>query len=83
MTAPRPVGLKEKRSYDKMFYSPPDMNKAFTAGFKNRRWAERRNTFWLTADAKLLREIYGLTAEQQRKAIKESASNPEFDAAFL
>ena len=66
----------EKRSYGKRFYSPGDMNKAFTAGFKARRWAERRNTFWVTADAKLLRSIYGLTTDQQYDAIKEAGHDP-------
>ena len=36
---------KEKRSFDSV-YSPPDMNKAFTAGFQNRRMGRTSNTFW-------------------------------------
>lgn len=59
-----------------MFYSPGDMNKAFTSGFKARDWAERRNTFWVTADARLLRGIYGLTTEQQHDAIKDAGHEP-------
>ncbi len=55
----------EQRSYGEKFYSPGEMNKAFAAGFKSCGWAERRNTFWVTADARLLRGIYGLTTEQQ------------------
>ena len=66
----------EQRTFGQTFYSPGDMNKAFTAGFKARRWAERRNTFWVTADARLLRGIYGLTTEQQYDAIQEAGHDP-------
>ena len=67
---------RERRSLGETFYSPGDMNKAFTAGFNALRWAERRNTFWVTADAKLLRDIYGLTTDQQRDAIKQAGHEP-------
>lgn len=67
---------KEQRSLGETFYSPGDMNKAFTVGFNALHWAERRNTFWVTADAKLLRGIYGLTTDQQRDAIKQAGHEP-------
>ena len=67
---------QEQRTLGETFYSPSDMNKAFTSGFKSRKWAEQRNSFWVTADAKLLRSIYGLTTEQQRDAIMDSGYDP-------
>ena len=66
----------EKRSYGKKLYSPTAMNKAFSEGFKKRQWHERRNNFWVTADAKLLRGIYGLSAEDQRAAIEQAGYEP-------
>jgi len=66
----------EQRSYGKTFYSPGDMNTEFTAGFKARRWTERRNTFWVTHDVSLLRSIYGLDADQQRDAIESTGLEP-------
>ncbi len=66
----------EKRTYGQTFYSPSDMNASFAAGFKKRQWAERRNSFWVTEDAKLLRSIYGLTAQQQHDAIKAAGHTP-------
>lgn len=66
----------EKRSFGETFYSPGDMNREFTEGFKARRWTERRNSFWVAADASLLRSIYGLTPDQQHDAIKSAGFDP-------
>ncbi len=66
----------EQQSYGETFYSPKDMNKEFATGFKDRHWAERRNNFWVTTDAKLLRSIHGLNSEQQHDAIKDAGLEP-------
>ena len=72
---------KTKRSQEKtklgaMLYSPTDMNKAFKLGFESRGWSERRSTFWVTDDEKVLRGIQGLSEDDQRKAIEESGRMP-------
>lgn len=67
---------KEQRTRDSLFYSPKDMNKAFSAGFEQTGWRERRNQFWVTDDAKVLRGIYNLSEQEQRKAIKASGHTP-------
>lgn len=63
---------REKRMAGKMLYAPTDMNAAFKRGLEQQGWQERRNTFWVTDDEKLLRGIFGLSAEEQRAAIEAS-----------
>ena len=67
---------KEKTMPRKVLYSPPDMNKAFKKGFEARGWKERRNTFWVADDAKLLRSIYTHAPEEQKKAIEQAGLKP-------
>ena len=67
---------KEKRSLGALLYSPPDMNTAFKREFEARGWRERRNTFWVTADAKLLRGIHNKTAGEQKQTIIDAGHEP-------
>ena len=67
---------KEKRTQGKLLYSPVDMNSAMAEGFKARGWAERRQNFWVTADAKILRGIVGLSPERQREEIEKAGHAP-------
>lgn len=67
---------REKTRSGKMLYSPIDMNKAFKAGLEGRGWQERRNTFWVTDDERLMRRIYSLPADQQKQAIEEAGHTP-------
>ncbi len=67
---------KEKRTQGKLLYSPVDMNRSMAAGFKARGWAERRQQFWVTADASILRGIVGLSAERQREEIEKAGHTP-------
>ena len=52
------------------------MNQAFRNGFRRHRWEERRNVFWVTADEKLLRDIYGLPEPEQKQAIEDAGHTP-------
>ena len=54
----------------------PDMNRLFKDGLEMLEWSERRNTFWVTDDEKLLRGIYDLPESQQKKAIEEAGLTP-------
>jgi len=54
---------KEKTKLGRILYSPADMNAAFKSSLEAVGWSERRNTFWVTDDEKLLRGIYGLSSE--------------------
>jgi len=67
---------KEKTMPGKILFSPADMNSAFKDGLKARGWSERRTTFWLTADEKLMRGIYGLSESEQKRAIEEAGFEP-------
>ncbi len=67
---------KEKTMPGKVLFSPADMNRAFKDGLKTRDWSERRSTFWLTADEKLMRGIYGLSESEQKRAIEKAGYEP-------
>ncbi len=67
---------REKTMPGKLLFSPADMNRAFKDGLKARGWSERRSTFWLTADEKLMRGIYGLSESEQKRAIEEAGHEP-------
>ena len=67
---------KERTMPGKLLYSPGDMNKAFKINFKGLRWMERRNTFWVTADERLMRGIYNQPEEEQKKAIEAAGHVP-------
>ena len=60
----------------RLLYSPEDMNKAFKRGLTPRGWEERRSTFWVTADEKLLRGIQSLPEKEQKRAIEQSGHTP-------
>ncbi len=67
---------RESATEGQLFYSPVDMNKAYADGFASRGWVQRINTFWVTADAKLLRGVHGLPAAEQRAQISEAGQEP-------
>ena len=57
---------REKTMQGKMLFSPIDMNRAFSIGLSRLGWSERRNTFWVTADEKILRGVYALARIHRR-----------------
>ncbi len=63
---------KEKTTRGRLLFSPVDMNNKFTECFRNKGWTERRNTFWVTDDEKLMRGLYNQPAEVQKKAIRNA-----------
>ena len=75
-TACRTKVSREKTMPGRLLYSPGDMNRAFKKGLKARGWGERRNTFWVTADEKLLRGIYDLPEDEQKRAIQAAGHSP-------
>lgn len=60
----------------KILYSPVDMNRAFKEGFRALGWNERRSNFWVTAEEKLLRGIYGLPERERKRLIEEAGQTP-------
>ncbi len=67
---------REKTMPGKVLFSPADMNREFKDGLKAHGWSERRNTFWLAADEKLMRGIYGLPESEQKRAIEQAGHEP-------
>ena len=67
---------QEKSRRGRMLYSPISMNKAIATGFEACGWQERRQPFFVTSDAKILKQIYGLDSDAQRDAIVEAGLEP-------
>ena len=59
-----------------LLYSPIDMNKAMTAGFKERGWEQRRQGFWVTADHRIVRGTASLSPDRQKEAIEAAGQEP-------
>ena len=67
---------RERGRMGRRLYSPVDMNRAFKEGLQSRRWAERRNAFWVTADEKLMRAVHNRPEDEQKKAIESAGREP-------
>ncbi len=67
---------KEKNRKGKLLFSPEDMNKQFKEGFEERGWRQRRATFWVTHNEKLLRNIYEMSGDEQKYEIEEAGYEP-------
>ena len=67
---------REKTMRGRMLFSPTDMNSAFKEGLSRLGWSERRSTFWVTDDEKILRGTYALPESEQKKAIEEAGLTP-------
>ena len=67
---------REKTMPGKTLFSPSDMNRAFKGGLQARGLAERRSTFWVTDDERILRGIYGRPESEQKRVIEEAGQTP-------
>ena len=67
---------REKRTKGRLFYSPPAMNKAIRAGFSRHEWSERRISYWVTSDARLIRKTMFMDAAQQKAEIEGAGLKP-------
>ena len=67
---------REKTMRGKLLFSPPDMNRAFSEGLSRLGWSERRSTFWVTDDEKILRGTYVLPESEQKRIIEEAGLTP-------
>lgn len=61
---------KEKRTRDKMLYSPVDINRAFRETFSECGWKESRVDYWVSGDEKLIRKTLSMDLESQKKEIE-------------
>ena len=69
---------KEKRTKDRVFYSPIAMNKALSTAFDIDKWSERRTSYWVTSDAQLIRKTMHMPAAQQKTEIEDAGLKPIF-----
>lgn len=69
---------KEKRTVDKLLYSPIDMNKAMSDRFAHHGWAESRTSYWVTSDAQLIRKTMSMKAPEQKAEIEAAGLRPIF-----
>lgn len=67
---------QEKTRQGRMLYSPKSLNRAMAAGFKARGWQDRRQSFFVTSDARVLRRTHGLPPEAQQQAIEAAGLTP-------
>ena len=54
----------------RMQYSPIAMNSAMDVAFRGLGWNERRTSYWVTSDSKLIRKTMKMPAAQQRAEIE-------------
>ena len=67
---------KERRMKGRALYSPIDMNDAIAQGFAARQWSERRTSYWVAGEAKLIRRIMHLSAQEQKAEIEAAGQDP-------
>jgi hypothetical protein len=67
---------KEIRTKDKLLYSPIAMNAAMSDAFASHGWGERRTSYWVTSDAKLIRKTMQMDAAQQKAEIEAAGLKP-------
>lgn len=69
---------KEKRTAGSLFYSPIEMNKRMRANFGARDWTEKRTSYWVTEDAKLIERTIRLPPKDQKAEILRAGRTPIF-----
>lgn len=69
---------KEKRTQGKVFFSPIDMNAAFQKALRIFGWEEKRISYWVTKEEKLIRRTLSMPAEDQKKEIEAAGATPIF-----
>lgn len=67
---------KEKTMPGRMLYSPKDMNDEFKLSFESLGWKQRRQTFYVTDDERLMRSIYSQQDDVQKREIEAAGREP-------
>lgn len=63
---------QEARTLGSALYSPRTMNQAFKDAFTACGWGESRTDYFVTKNARLIRQTMGLDREEQRQLIEEA-----------
>jgi hypothetical protein len=69
---------KEKTMRGKMLYSPELINAAFVDQLEAYGWSEKRVTYYVTDDHKLIQETIRLPASEQKKRYEQKGKTPIF-----
>ncbi len=69
---------KEKRKVGRMLYAPKIMNARMDELFAKSGWAQRRVSYFVTDDAKLIRETMEMEKEDQKAVIEAAGKRPYF-----
>lgn len=67
---------REVRTMGTVLYSPVEMNSRIKAGFASHGWTERRTSYWVTRDARVIRSTMHLAPAEQRAAIQAAGLEP-------
>ena len=67
---------KEVRTKDKLLFAPIAMNQAVKASFEEHGWGERRTSYWVTSEARLIRKIMHMAPAQQKSEIEAAGLKP-------
>ena len=68
---------KEKgKRKGKILYAPKEMNKVLKDGFDIYGWEERRASYWVTGDAKLIRKTMNMPRNEQKAEIEAAGETP-------
>ena len=65
---------KEKRMKGRALYAPKVMNVELKKGFESHGWGEKRVSYWVTKDARLIRKTLQIPADEQKRAIEEEGA---------
>lgn len=69
---------KEKTMKDKLLFSPKDLNKNFEKLFNEKGWEQKKISYWVTRDEKLIRKTLRLSPAEQKAAIEAEGHLPIF-----
>ncbi|MEI8133095.1 MAG: BglII/BstYI family type II restriction endonuclease [Leptolinea sp.] len=67
---------KEKRTMDKLLFSPIAMNLEFKTLLRSYNWAESRVGYLVTKNEKLIRKTLSMSPDEQRNVIAEAGETP-------
>lgn len=68
----------EVKRVGQMLYSPVAMNATIKAAFASHDWSERRTSYWVTKDAKLIRQTMFLPPAEQKAQIEAAGHEAIF-----
>ncbi|HQC52001.1 MAG TPA: BglII/BstYI family type II restriction endonuclease [Lentisphaeria bacterium] len=69
---------KEKRTLDKLLYSPVEMNRQFKKRLNAKAWSESRVSYWVTSDRKLIQKTLTMQPDEQKQQIELAGQIPIF-----